>query len=67
MVVYMHMPRKLSVCYLVIIMQGSHRLDMYLNFEGFLEMSLKITSAFKSTRKSLKGHEKSLNSFFCRT
>ena len=48
--------------------QGSHRLENYLNLEGFLEMSLKIKSALKSTGKPLKCLEKSLNSFiFCRT
>ena len=40
----------------------------YLNLEGFLEKSLKIKSALKSTEKSLKSLEKSLNSaIFCRT
>ena len=39
-----------------------------LNLEGFLEKALKIKSALKSTRKSLKNLEKSLNStIFCRT
>ena len=48
--------------------QGLHRLEKYLNLEGFLEKSLKIKSAFKSIGKSLKGLEKSLNSsIFCRT
>ena len=48
--------------------QGSHRLEKYLNLEGFLEKSLKIKSALKSTGKLLKGLEKSLNSsIFCRT
>ena len=42
--------------------QGSHRLEKYLNIEGFLEKYLKIKSALKSTGKSLKGLEKSLNS-----
>ena len=42
--------------------QGSHRLEKYLNLEGFLEKSLKIKSALKSTGKSLKSLEKSLNS-----
>ena len=47
--------------------QGSHRLEKYLNLEGFLEKSLKIISALKSTGKSLKSLEKSLNStIFCR-
>ena len=41
--------------------QGSHRLEKYLNLEGFLEKSLKIKSAMKNTGKSLKGLEKSLN------
>ena len=46
---------------------GSYRLEKYLNLEGFLEKSLKIKSALKSTGKSLKGLEKSLNSsIFCR-
>ena len=44
-----------------------HRLSKYLNIEGFLEKSLKIKSAFKSTGKSLRNLEKSLNStIFCR-
>ena len=42
--------------------QGWHRLEKYLNLEGFLEKSLKIKYDLKSTRKSLKGLEKSLNS-----
>ena len=42
--------------------QGSHRLEKYLNLEGFLEKSLKIKSTLKSTGKSLKSLEKSLNS-----
>ena len=29
--------------------QGSHRLEKYSNLEGFLEKSLKIKSALKST------------------
>ena len=41
-------------------MQGSHRLEKYLNFEGFLEKSLKIKSALKSTGKSLISLKKSL-------
>ena len=48
--------------------QGSHRLERYLNLEGFLEKSLKIKSALKSTGKSLKSLEKSLNTtIFFRT
>ena len=48
--------------------QCSHRLEKYLNSEGFFEKSLKIKSALKSTGKLLKGLEKSLNSsIFCRT
>ena len=43
-------------------LQGSHRLEKYLNLEGFLEKTLKIKSALKSTGKSLKSLEKSLNS-----
>ena len=42
--------------------QGSHRLEKYLNLKGFLEKSLKIKSALKSSGKSLKSLEKSLNS-----
>ena len=45
-------------------MQGSHRLEKYLNLESFLEKSLKIKSALKSTEKSLRNLEKSLNSTF---
>ena len=40
--------------------QVLHRLKKYLNLEGFLEKSLKIKSALKSTGKSLKSLEKSL-------
>ena len=48
--------------------QSSHRLEKFLNLEGFLEKSLKIKSTLKSTGKSLKSLEKSLNSaIFCRT
>ena len=48
-------------------MQGSHRLEKYLNLEGFLEKSFEIEYALKSTGKSCKGLEKSLNSsIFCR-
>ena len=42
--------------------QGSHRLEKYLNLEGFLEKAFKIKFALKSTGKSLKSLEKSLNS-----
>ena len=37
---------------------------MYLNIQGFLEKSLKIKSALKSTGKSLKSLEKSLDFTF---
>ena len=47
--------------------QSLHRLEKYLIFEGFLEKSLKIEYALKSTGKSLKCLEKSLNSIFCKT
>ena len=57
-----------AIHYLESIEQGSHRLEKYLNLEGFLEKSLKIKYALKSTVKSLKCLEKSLNSsIFCRT
>ena len=43
-------------------------LEKYMNLDGFLEKSLKMKSALKSTVKSLKSLEKSLNStIFCRT
>ena len=41
--------KRITVCY-----QGWHRLEKYLNLEGFLEKSLKIKSALKSTGKSLQ-------------
>ena len=48
--------------------QGLHRLEKYLNIEGSFEKTLKIKYALKSTGKSLKGLEKSLNSsIFCKT
>ena len=50
------------------VLQGLHSLEKYLNLEGFFEKSLKIKYALKSTGQSLKGLEKSVNSFiFCRT
>ena len=50
------------------IKQGLHRLEKYLNLEGFLERTLKFTYALKSTGKSIKGLDKSLNSsIFFRT
>ena len=43
-------------------------LKKYLNLEGFFEKSLKIKYSLKSTGKSLKCLEKTLNSsIFCRT
>ena len=42
---------------IIIEIQGSHSLEKYLNLEGFLEKSLKIISALKSTGKSLKSLE----------
>ena len=59
--------QKLKMHVLAPLIQGSQRLEKYLNLEGFLEKSLKIKYALKSTGKLLKGLEKSLNSFFCRT
>ena len=61
-------PYPATIFNLKMLPQGSHRLEKYLNLEGFLEKSLKNKSALKSTRKSLKSIEKSLNStIFCRT
>ena len=48
--------------------QGSHRLENYMNLEGFFEKSLKIKSALKNTGKSLKSLIKPVSStIFCRT
>ena len=48
--------------------QSLQRLEKYLTLEGFLEKSVNIKSALKSTGKSIKSLEKSLNStIFCRT
>ena len=44
--------------------QVSHRLERYLNLEGFFEKSLKMNSALKRTGKLLESLEKSLNSQF---
>ena len=41
--------------------QGSYRLEKYLNIQDYLEKSLKIKFALKSVGKILKGLEKSLN------
>ena len=38
-------------------LQGSHRLEKYLNLEGFLEKSLKIKSALKVLEKHTKALE----------
>ena len=43
-------------------LQASHRLEKYLNIQECLEKSLKIKFALKSTWKTLKDLEKSLNS-----
>ena len=58
------MAQKISMIMVNILelLQGSHRLEKYLNLEGFLEKSLKIKSALNSTGKSLKSLEKFLNS-----
>ena len=49
------------------ILQGSFRLEKYLNLECFLEKYLKIKSALKSTGKSLEDLESLNSSIFCRT
>ena len=56
---------QLGICFILIISSS----EKYLNLEGLLEKSLKIIYALKSTGKSLKGPEKSLNStiFFMTT
>ena len=53
-----------SILYQYVLSPIKMRLEKYLNLEGFLEKSLKIKSALKSTGKSLKSLEKSLNSIF---
>ena len=42
-----------SIVDLLYFLQGLHRLEKYLNLEGFLEKSLKIKSVLKSGGKSL--------------
>ena len=44
-----------------LLIQGSHRLEKYLNIQDCLEKTLKMKFALKSTGKTLKGLEKSLN------
>ena len=44
---------ELEVLAFVMLNQGPHRLEKYLNLEGFLEKSMKIKFALKSTRKSI--------------
>ena len=47
---------------------GSHRLEKYLDMKGFLEKSLKMKYALKSTGESRWGLEKYLNfTIFCKT
>ena len=48
---------ELEVLAFVMLNRGSHRLEKYLNLEGFLEKSMKIKFALKSTGKSIKGLE----------
>ena len=48
-------------CKSVSFYRGLHRLEKYLNIQDCLEKSLKIKLALKSTWKTLKGLEKSLN------
>ena len=45
-------------------MQALHMLEKYLNLEAFLEKSLKIKSALKSTGKSLEKSGKVLESYY---
>ena len=49
-----------------VLKQGLHRLEKYLNIQGCLEKSLKIKFTLKSTGKTVKGLEKSLNFTFSR-
>ena len=42
-------------------LQGSHKLEKYLNIQNCLEKSLRIKFALKGIWKTLKGLEKSLN------
>ena len=44
------------LCMIQSIYQGSHRLEKYLNLEGFFEKSMKIKSALKK----LENHSKAL-------
>ena len=44
-------PTPPSIHALLTVLQGSHRLEKYLNLEGFLIKSLKIKYALKSTGK----------------
>ena len=67
-VFYIYFLKLASAVNFFLLLQGLHRLEKYLNLEGFLEKSLKIKFALKSTGKSPKSLEKSLNStIFCRT
>ena len=36
---------------ILVLIQGSHRLEKYFNIDGFLEKSLKVKYALKSTGK----------------
>ena len=49
------------LAFYVLVTEGSHRLEKYLNILDCLEKSLKIKSALISTGKILKGLEKSLS------
>ena len=66
---FLTVPRGCLQFVIVVFPDHTHLLFLkYLNLEGFLERSLKIKSALKSTGKSLKSLEKSLNStILCRT
>ena len=52
---------------ILLVSQGSHRLEKYLNIQGCLKKSLKIQSALKSTGKSLKALKRPLIfTIYCR-
>ena len=53
--------QSLVVIVIIHCIQGSYRLEEYFNIEDCLKKSLKIKFALKSTLKTLKGLEKSLN------
>ena len=59
--------RKIGPALEIVVVQGSHRFEKYLDIQDCLEKSLKIKFALKSTGNTLRGIEKYMNFTICRS